>query len=126
MADHTLHPESGSTTDDAMSSAEFAAMTFPAVETEFNWSNDEWALAHLPKVRIASLLLQRDDVGLADTIGKMTKAGIVPEMLDGLCVTKDHLEALVKLLETAITRSFVVLERAGFSPDFPPSEHAVQ
>lgn len=126
MADDTLHPGFGSTTDDSMSSAEFAAMTFPAVDAEFSWGNDEWALAHLPKVRIASLLLQRDDTALAATIGEMAKAGIVPEMLDGICVTKDHIEALVKMLDAALTRSFVVLERLGYSPDFPPSEHAVQ
>jgi len=98
---------------------------FDGVEAKFEWTNKEWGLAHLPNVRIASLLLQRDDEALTDTVASMVRAGVAPDMLEGLSTTKEHLEALVDLLRAALTRSFVVLERLGYSPDLPPPEHPV-
>jgi hypothetical protein len=98
---------------------------FDGADIKFEWTNQAWGLAHLPNVRMASLLLQRDDEALTETLARMVKAGVVPDMLEGLCTTKEHLEALVDLLRAALTRSFVVLERLGYSPDVPPPEHAV-
>ena len=95
-------------------------MQFPAVDVQFDWSNERWALAHLPHVRIATLMLQRDDVELTETIDGLVKAGCVSEMLDGFCDTKDHVKAIVELLDAALTRSFIALERLGFTPDAPP------
>ena len=112
MADHTHKAESA--TDNPI--------TFDAAAAKFEYSNDEWALANLPKVRIASVMLQRNDVELADTIGQMAKAGIVPDMLDGMIATRDHLKAIVELIDVALARSFVVLDRLGNSPDCPPPD----
>lgn len=98
---------------------------FSAIDVRFEWTNDAWGLAHLPNVRVASLLLQRDDVALEETVGSMVKAGLMPDTLEGMSTTKEHLEALVELLRAALTRSFVVLERLGYSPDLPPPEHPV-
>ena len=94
-------------------------MTFPALAVRFDWTNETWARTNLPHVRIATMLVRRDDVQLTETIGRMTEAGIVNEMLDGLCDTKDHLKAVVELLDAALLRSFVALERLGFTPDAP-------
>lgn len=93
---------------------------FPAIDIPFDWSNAQWARTNLPHVRIAAMLLRRDDVRLTETIGRMVEAGIVNEMLDGFCETKDHLKAVVSLLDAALTRSFIALERLGFTPDAPP------
>lgn len=115
MADHSL----GGTgiTDNTM--------TFSAIDAKFERTNEEWALANLPKVRIASCLLQRNDVELTETISQMVNGGIVPDMLDGMVATRDHLKALVEMINVALTRSFVVLDRLGFSPDCPPPDQEI-
>lgn len=95
-------------------------MQFSAVDVRFDWSNEQWARTNLPHVRIAATLLQRDDVQLTETIDGIVQSGAFNEMLDGFCVTKDHLKAVVDLLEAALARSFVALERLGFTPDAPP------
>lgn len=93
---------------------------FSAIEARFEWTNQAWGVAHLPNVRVASLLLQKDDIELEETVGRLVKAGVMPDTLEGISTTKEHLEALVDLLRAALTRSFVVLERLGYSPDLPP------
>lgn len=97
-------------------------MTFPALDARFDWTNAEWARSNLPHVRIATLLVRRDDVQLTEMVGRMVKAGVVNEMLDGFCDTKDHLQAIVQLLDAALVRTFVALERLGFTPDAPPDD----
>lgn len=112
MADHTHKADS----------AHGNPIKFEAIDAKFDYTNDDWAIANLPKVRIATLLLQRDDAALTDTIGKMAKSGIVPEMLEGMCDTRDHLKAIVELLDVALARSFTILDRLGYSPDLPPPD----
>jgi len=97
-------------------------ITFEGIELPFNHTNDEWALANLTWVRAASLLVRDDDRELTGKMDSMARAGLVPELLDNIAGTKDHLAAIVKLLDMALTRSFVALERLGYSPDCPPPE----
>jgi hypothetical protein len=40
------------------------AMTFPALKVSFEHTNDDWAITYLPRVRLATLILQRDDMVL--------------------------------------------------------------
>jgi hypothetical protein len=108
----------------AATPAERAAMTFPAINATFNWSNDDWALTFLPQVRVATIFLQRDDKELEKLMVDFVKQGIVPEVLEGWCKTKRHLEALIELINSASIRSYLVLERLGYSPDNPPPDHA--
>jgi hypothetical protein len=110
MADDTHKAESASGN----------ALTFEGLDLPFNHTNEDWALANLVKVRMASLMLRDNDTQLTRKMDEMARAGIVPEMLDGLVDTKEHLEALVKLIDTALARAFVCLERLGYSPDLPP------
>ena len=98
------------------------AMTFPAVKVSFEHTNDDWALAHLPRVRLATLILQRDDMVLEKLMAGFVKDGIAPEMMDGLCMTKEHLKSLAELCDVALARSFCVLERLGYNPANPPPE----
>jgi hypothetical protein len=93
------------------------AMTFPAVKVSFEHTNDDWALAHLPRVRLATLILQRDDMVLEKLMAGFVKDGLVPEMLEGLCKTKEHLKFLVEFCDVALARSFCVLERLGYDPE---------
>lgn len=98
-------------------------MTFPAIAIPFDWTNAQWARQNLTHVRIAVRLLGRNDVELTETISRIVEAGAVNEMLDHLCDTKDHLKAVVALLDAALARSFIALERLGFTPDAPPADH---
>jgi hypothetical protein len=47
---------------------------------------------------------------------------MAPEILEGLCHTKQELSDLAKLLDVAISRIFLVLERLGYDPDNPPPD----
>jgi hypothetical protein len=38
------------------------------------------------------------------------------------CSTKEHLEALAKMIGTVLHRHFIVLERLGYDPDNPPPD----
>lgn len=95
-------------------------MTFSAIEVPFDWTNAQWARQNLTHVRIAALLVRRDDVDRTETMNRTVEAGIVNEMLDYFCETKDHLKAVVALLDAALARSFIALERLGFTAGAPP------
>lgn len=97
---------------------------FEGIEFPFNFTNEEWALANLTWVRAASLLVRDDDREMASKMESMVRAGLVPDLLDNIAETKDHLATIVKLLDVALSRSFVVLERLGYSPDLPPPSDA--
>ncbi|MCS3450270.1 MULTISPECIES: hypothetical protein [Bradyrhizobium] len=99
------------------------AMTFDPIDVKFNWSNDKWALAHLPHVRLATILLSQDHIDLQERFGAMAAEGYGPEMLEGLTTTRDHLLALAEICDVALTRCFLVVERMGYSPDNPPPDH---
>jgi hypothetical protein len=108
--------------NNAATQAERDAMTFAGMEIEFDWTNDDWALAHLPHVRIATLILQRDHVALKEMMEGIAKEGLAPDMLENLTTTKHHLAALAEILDKALLRSFLVMERLGYSPDNSPPE----
>ena len=64
------------------------AMTFPALKVSFEHTNDDWAITYLPRVRLATLILQRDDMVLEKLMAGFVKDGLAPDMMDGLCMTK--------------------------------------
>lgn len=97
-------------------------ITFEGIDLPFKYSNEEWSLSNLPWVRVASVLVGYDDREMTDRMDAMVSAGIAPEMLEGLTNTKDHLEALAKVLDVALCRSFMALERLGFTPESPPPD----
>ena len=92
-------------------------MTFAAVNLPFNWTNDDWGLTFLPRVRVATLSLQRDDKALENFMAGIVKDGMAPELLDGWICTRDHLKGLVEVCDVALKRSFIVLERLGYDPE---------
>jgi len=102
--------------------AERDAMSFEPIPIKFNWTNENWALAHLPKVRLASVLLAETPEGLQEKFEHITKANMAPELLEGLCEAKQQFTDMAKLLDVAISRSFLVLERLGYGPDNPPPD----
>lgn len=100
-------------------------ITFDAVDIKFEHSNEQWALAHLPQVRIASILVNKNERDITETIDRMAKQGIAPELLDGLIDTRDHLKAIVEFIDVALARSFYALDRLGYTPDDPPTDERV-
>ena len=102
-----------------------AGTKFDGIKVEFNWTNDEWALAQLQRIRLASALVAHDDDELLAVFQKLIPDGVVPDMLEGLARTKRHVEALHALLNATLMRSFAVLERCGYGPDNESSETAV-
>jgi hypothetical protein len=80
------------------------AMTFKGKKVKFDWTNEDWAAAFLPSVRLAVVSLEKDEKELEEAIGKVMRDGIVPDLLDGLTNTKEHLEALASMIGTVLNR----------------------
>jgi hypothetical protein len=49
-------------------------------------------------------------------MGDFVRAGQAPELLEGMTRTRLHLEMLHNLLQAALHRSFLVVERLGYGP----------
>src|ERR1700680_1067203 len=99
---------------------ERTALRFEAIKVNFDWTNEDWALTWLPPVRMAAVLIAHDDKEHEGSLAALVKDGAVPEMLNGLCETKEHLLALASMIDAALLRTYAVLERLGYSPDNPP------
>lgn len=99
-------------------------VAFDAIDIPFDWTNEDWALAHLPWVRAATIILRKDRSELAGIVSQMVQDGSAPGILEEIATTKVHLLALVDVLDTALSRQFTVLEELGYSPDLPPPSSA--
>jgi hypothetical protein len=105
--------------------AERAALQFAAIKAEFDWTNEQWSETWLPWVRVAAVHVGSDQDRLQEFMRGTVAGGEAPNLLEGLTRTKKHLEALEKLIDAALARSFLVLERLGYSPDNPPPDSRV-
>jgi len=80
---------------------------------------NEFANRNYAPLRFAFEWCQRDDKALealaADLIGRY----LLPELLNSWCEHKLLLKAYIGLLDAALVRSFVVMERLGYTPDNP-------
>jgi hypothetical protein len=96
---------------------ERAVATFPAIDVDFDWGNDKWALTFLPSVRAAALTVAKDEKALEQICRTAIDAGNIGDidlLLDAWLDTTKHLESLVKLLDCALARSSIVLERLDY------------
>jgi hypothetical protein len=95
---------------------------FPALkDMTFEWSNEKWARQFLPQIRVASLVVQRDDKALERIMAGYVKDGVATEILEAWLDTEEHLRALTALLHCALARSSIVLERMGHESAKPPA-----
>ncbi|MCA1470864.1 hypothetical protein I6F09_23545 [Bradyrhizobium sp. IC3195] len=108
-----------------MTQEERDALQFEAIKAEFDWSNDEWAATWLPWVRLAAIHVAGDQDKLKELMAGFVKDGEAGNILEGLTRTRMHLETLHKLVDAALGRSFIVLERLGYSPDNLPPDGRV-
>jgi hypothetical protein len=90
----------------------------------FDWDNETWALTWLPRIRLATLLLNRDDVEGEKTMAGIVEDGLAPDLMEGWLKTAKHLEALVETCDAAMTRGYLLLERLGYTPDNPPPDRS--
>jgi hypothetical protein len=98
------------------------AIAFKGEQIDFNWTNEEWALTHLPMVRAATVVLRMDRHEVTEAMRRTVASGSAPDMLEGMTVTKKHLAALVDALDAALMRQFLCLEALGYSPENLPPE----
>lgn len=103
------------------------AMTFQGEKIVFDWTNDDWVKAHLVTVRVACVIMGKDHEQLQSSLASasISESCAVSEMLEQMTLTKKHLKALVELLDRSLLRSFLLLERLGYSPDNPPPDGPV-
>jgi hypothetical protein len=89
--------------------------TFRALDVAFDWTNEKWASTFLLHIRLAHLAVRRDDKALEEILAQHINDGVLEELLKGWSDTAEHLEGIIKLLNSAIARSSAVLERMGYS-----------
>lgn len=98
------------------------AIDFKGEDIKFDYSSEQWIETYIPSIRFAFEVLNKDRAELERSIAGMCREGIVPDLLEGWCRTKDRMECLVKFLDAAFTRTFLVLDEMGYSPtNLPPS-----
>src|SRR5258705_4276115 len=66
------------------------AMTFAPINAEFDWTNEDWALTHLPVVRLALATVGHDDRGPEGVMSNIARAGGAVGLLDSFASTKQH------------------------------------
>jgi hypothetical protein len=103
-----------------MTQAERNALTFPGIPNVFDWGNEEWGLRWLLWVRLAVLMVRDDDVETTKRMAEIVESGLAGGLLDQLSATSEHLAKLQTVLDQARTRSYLALERLGYTPDNPP------
>lgn len=101
---------------------ERAALRFEAIKLRFPWSNEEYGELWLPWIRLALCNLAADDADLKEIMRGFVQDGEVTNILEGLTRTKKHLEQMTATVDAALMRTFVVLERLGYSPENPPPD----
>jgi hypothetical protein len=107
----------------AATAAERAALTFEPLTIDWkNAFSAEWPGFHLVHMRLGAALLDQNHKELQEAFKSLADQGMLPDLLDRLCETKDHLAAVVEMMESTLTRSFLVLERLGYSPENPPPD----
>lgn len=108
----------------AATQAERDALSFEAIDAPFKWSNEDWSRAHLPWLRMASAFIQEDAGVMQARFAELAPHGVLPGALDMMCATRQHLLDCAQIIDVAVTRSFLVLERLGYSPENPPPDCA--
>ena len=102
--------------------AERDAITFKPIELLFPGTNEEWALNHLPQFRLALVMLSLEPAKLKESLAALAEGGKAPDFLESLCIVKQKFADMSKFMDVAISRSFLMLERLGYSPENPPPD----
>jgi hypothetical protein len=117
-----LGPRKRKAKDRPLTQAERDALRFKAILVDFDWTNEDWGNAWLPWIRLAVSILHLDDEEHKESACEAIRTGQMLMVLEGLSRTEGHLEGLYKALRAAVTRSFLTIERLGYTPDTLPEE----
>jgi hypothetical protein len=104
--------------------AEREVMTVSAQEFEFIWANREWSERFLEYVRLAVVIVNKDDTELEKAVAGLAKRGLMADLLEEWILSRDHFKALATLCDTAVCRSSRVVEQLEYSSDEPPPERS--
>lgn len=92
-------------------------------ELRFNWTNDEWANAHLPTVRIAAILCASDATSTSKEIANLHSAdGVVPELLREFTRVRDHLKEMMSMIDAAQARMMTYAACHGEKLSYPADD----
>jgi len=87
------------------------AMTFSAQEFE--------SARFLEYVRFAVTMTNKDDREFEKAVAGLAEQGLMADLLKEWTLSRDHFKGLANLCDTAVRRSFLVMERLGYSPYKP-------
>jgi hypothetical protein len=92
-------------------------MTFSAQEFESE--------RFLEYVRFAVTMMNKDDRELEKAVAGLAEQGLMADLLREWTLSRDHFKGLANLCDTAVRRSFLVMERLGYSPYRPPPKRSM-
>jgi hypothetical protein len=108
----------------AETAAERKAMAGSAQEFEFIWTNRDWSERFLEYVRLAALIVKKDDRELGKAVGGLAERGLMTDLIQEWILARDHFKDLTTLCDTAVRRSTRVMQQLGYSSDEPPPEQS--
>ena len=88
-------------------------MAGSAQEFEFIWTNRDWSERFLEYVRLAALIVKKDDRELGKAVGGLAERGLMTDLIQEWILTRDHFKDLTTLCDTAVWRSTQVMQQLG-------------
>ncbi|MGY2905746.1 hypothetical protein [Bradyrhizobium sp. URHC0002] len=120
---HRRRPKAATAKGRPTTQAERDAITFEPITGVKIGTNKKWAFAHLPYVRMAVLLLEDNPEELKQTWERLTETDEdkdnALDLIESLILCRKDFEGLVELLNVALARSFLTLDRMGYCPENP-------
>ena len=77
----------------AEKAAEREAMTVSAQEFEFMWTNRDWSERFLEYVRLAVVIVNKNDRELGRAVGGLAKRGLMADLIKEWILTKEYFKA---------------------------------
>jgi hypothetical protein len=106
--------------DRPVTQAELDAIRFVAIKSDFDWSNEDWAKTWLPWIRLSLAILHLEDEQRRNSSLEAVRAGVMPQLLEGLVRAKEHLGGVHNAVEAAFHRCLLDTERLGYTRENPP------
>ena len=83
----------------AETAAERKAMAGSAQEFEFIWTNRDWSERFLEYVRLAALIVKKDDRELGKAVGGLAERGLMADLIQEWILTGDHFKDLAPVVK---------------------------
>jgi hypothetical protein len=73
----------------------------------------------LEYVRFAVTMTNKNDREFEKAVAGLAEQGLMADLLREWTLSRDHFKGLANLCDTAVRRSFLIMERLGYSPYKP-------